>query len=158
MLDVDSLREQLHYCPETGVFTWKKSFGSRKAGDVAGGTMTHGYARIKVGQRSIYAHRLAWMYAYGSLPECEIDHVNGNKADNSLANLRLASRSENQRNRSSRTGRKGVTWNSVMQKWVARCQVDGKRTHIGYFDDQHAALAAYRNTAKQLHGAFYREV
>jgi hypothetical protein len=111
---------------------------------------------------SYLAHRLAWAFVNGEFPKSDIDHVNGIKTDNRIENLRLATRSENQCNRgkhaNNKSGFKGVNWNQSVKKWAARCMVNGKRTHIGYFDDVALAAAAYQQVAVSLHGRFFRGV
>lgn len=151
----------LSYCPETGEFRWRVSSGSKKAGDLAGGITLNGYWRIKAGRKHFYAHRLAWELYYGAAPTMEIDHINGNRSDNRIANLRLAEKSENQMNRrrhkQTKSGVKGVNWNPEVKKWVSRCAAKGKRIHIGYFDSLADAELAYKLTAKKMHGQFYSE-
>ena len=162
MGDIDFVKSRLRYDKDSGVFTWTESRGSVKAGDLAKSVNSLGYARVKVGGVHHLAHRLAWAFVHGSFPESEIDHVNGIKTDNRIENLRLATRSENQRNKgklsNNKSGFKGVNWNPSTKKWAARCMVNGKRTHIGYFDDVALAASAYQQVAASMHGAFYKGV
>lgn len=158
--DVDLIKSRLRYNKDTGAFTWAESRGKWKAGDVSSSVNSLGYCRVKVDGVSYLAHRLAWAFVYGDFPESDIDHVNGIKTDNRIENLRLATRSENQCNRgkhlNNKSGFKGVNWNQSVKKWAARCMVNGKRTHIGYFDDAALAAAAYQQVAASLHGSFFR--
>lgn len=104
-------------------------------------------------------HRLAWFMTYGEWPK-EIDHVNGNCADNRISNLRLADRSTNSANqRKHRYGKnpfKGVTFERRGQKWVARIQKNGKQTHLGSFQTVEEARLAYIKAAVALFGEFAR--
>ncbi|MGM8463013.1 HNH endonuclease [Enterobacter cloacae] len=117
-----------------------------------------GYAYIKVDRVKYSAHRLAWLYVHGSMPEEQIDHVNNNRSDNRISNLRLASRSQNMMNqyvrKDSISGVKGVGWDKKMQSWRARCQVGGKRVVIGWFDSVEEAEESLRVYREQYHGEF----
>src|SRR5690349_20811660 len=117
-LTPDKVRQVLSYDAITGQFTWRVSKGLRvraggNAGFVAQGANT-GYVIIGIDGRQYRAHRLAWFYVTGEWPPDEIDHINGNRADNRWANLRPATVAENQRNRAkskrNTSGYKGVYW------------------------------------------------
>ena len=82
-LTAERLREVLHYNPETGVFTRLKTEKNWRSGDIAGGFRA-GYIQIRVDGAKYSAHRLAWLYAYGVNPIDEIDHIDGNKSNNSI--------------------------------------------------------------------------
>lgn len=117
-----------------------------------------GYVQIKMDGRLYLAHRLAWFLHYGYLPAKQIDHVNGNKADNRISNLRLASGSENLRNRgkpcNNTSGYKGVSWIAHYQKWQATIKFDGKNKYLGRFATREEAAEAYSKAALQHHGEF----
>ena len=159
--DIAVIKSKLRYDKDTGAFAWTQSRGSVKAGDFAESVNSRGYARVKVDGVHYLAHRLAWAFVYGEFPKSDIDHANGIKTDNRIGNLRLATRSENQCNRgrhaNNKSGFKGVNWNPSTKKWAARCMVNGKRKHIGYFDDAASAAVAYQQVAVSMHGAFYKE-
>jgi hypothetical protein len=95
----------------------------------------------------LYVHRIVWAMAHGSWPENEIDHINGIRDDNRLANLREATRHENQHNLpkpiTNTSGYPGVDWDKASYKWRARVVLDGREFHIGQFADQDAAYRAY---------------
>lgn len=98
-LTQEDLRERLNYDADTGEFTWLKPASTRLTpGSRAGYVNTKGYHKIRVGYIKYSAHRLAWFYAHGRWPKEEIDHVNGDKADNRLANLREVTHAQNMQN------------------------------------------------------------
>ncbi len=115
-----------------------------------------GYLEIKIGQKRYKAHRLAWLYVYGHFPKAQIDHVNGDVADNRIANLREATNSENNCNRGplsrNRLGLKGVRKHG--NRFQALICKNGKQTLIGSFETKEEANHAYRNAARTLHGDF----
>lgn len=96
---LSTLRATLLYDPDTGVFTRAISRGSYAVGTIAGSLNKSGYWQIGVCGRTYTAQRLAWYYAHGEWPDDDIDHINRDKLDNRLINLRVVSRSENLRNR-----------------------------------------------------------
>lgn len=150
LLTQDLLRELLHYTPDTGVFVWKaKPINTRiNVGDEAGGIDARmGYIRIRVNGARYLAHRLAWLYTHGEFPADQIDHINGNRQDNRLANLRRATRTENNRNRALRrdnsSGFAGVSFDNQSKKWRAQCSLQGRRMRIGEYSTPEEASAAY---------------
>ena len=150
------LREVLHYDPDTGIFTWLKRVANRvQIGDIAGAVGGPGYRSTTVDGRKYTMHRLAWLYAYGSWPSGDIDHINGVRLDNRMSNLRDVSRSmnlENQRSASARN-RSGLLGVSVARhgKWEATIKVRGTRYHLGIFDTPEVAHAAYILAKRRLH-------
>ncbi len=154
-LTAEYLRSVLHYDQETGIFTRKVSTSnSVKVGDVAGCPNGDGYLLIMVQSRLYKAHRLAWLYVSGEWPEDQIDHINRNRSDNRITNLREVSHKQNQQNRSkpsnSTSGHPGVSWYKRYYKWVARITHNYKLIHLGYFTDREEAIAA-RKAAEKLY-------
>ncbi len=152
------LRELLHYDPGTGVFTWlaKSHHRSRvQIGGVAGGLGAGGYWQIGIDMVLHKAHRLAWLHHYGEWPDGGLDHINRVTTDNRIANLRIASQSQNRQNtltrRDSKSGIKGVYWHKKTGKWCAAIGNLGKIHHIGLYDNIDCAAQAYANAASKIH-------
>jgi hypothetical protein len=151
-LTQERLKEILDYDPETGEFHWKAWVGARvKVGDRAGGVDNYGYWVIKIGGKLLKAHRLAWLYIYGYLPENQIDHINRIKHDNRILNLREVSRSCNMRNKKGCTlfGVKGVVRSHG--KWAACISVGRRQIWLGTFSTQREAAKA-RVEAEEKYG------
>jgi len=156
-LTAQRLRELLHYSPDTGVFTWRVSRGGAVcAGDSAGYGNGAGYRKIYIDGGQYMAHRLAWLYTHGSWPSGVIDHRDGDRSNNAIANIRDVSICVNNQNQkrahsSNRScGLLGVTRDSAGM-WQARIRVDGKRRYLGTFKDQEQAGAAYIAAKRLLH-------
>lgn len=152
----------LHYEPGSGAFVWKvrPSIGTPE-GAVAGTTLTQGYRSIRIKRAGYRAHRLAFFYMMGRWPLDQIDHIDGDRANNCWANLREASRSQNGANRGApnknSSGHKGVQWNAKLGKWQVAISAKGKKIHLGVFDDVDRARAAYLMAAHQHFGEFARQ-
>jgi hypothetical protein len=151
----DRLKSELDYCEETGHFRWRISpVNTIKAGSDAGVLDADGYIRIKIGSASYAAHRLAWLYVHGVWPAHEIDHINGVRNDNRIANLRDIPRTGNIQNQrtaqaGSKSGLLGVYSNHG--KWRAVIQVNKKTIALGNFSTPEEAHAAYVEAKRRLH-------
>ena len=153
------LKLLLDYDPETGVFTWTKNDSLRprcvKSGAVAGSDNGDGYLKIGVRGRVYKAHRLAWLYFYGEFPSKDLDHINRNKSDNRICNIRETDDSFNGQNRglnsNNTSGFRGVYWHESTQKWQASIRVDGKAIHLGVFDLKEDAKKARISAEKFYH-------
>ena len=155
------LREVLRYDPLTGVFCWRVTRSpNARAGSIAGCINAQGYVKISIDRRIHSAHRLAWLYTHGVWPAGDIDHKDAVRSNNSIANLRPATDSENganaRRPSDNTSGFKGVCWNGQHKRWVARIKAHGRRVHIGYFDNPAIAHKAYVAKAVELFGDFAR--
>jgi HNH endonuclease len=160
---VDELRRIFEYDPETGLVTWRVDRFNRlrrcvaKAGETAG-AFHHGYRLISLGRREdrayFHAHRIAWKLFYGEEPPGQIDHIDRDRGNNAIANLRAASQLGNAANRSlakdNKSGCTGVGWYERCQKWRAYI----KSTHLGYFAEYQDAVAAREKAATEVFGAF----
>jgi hypothetical protein len=160
MLTAQRLRELLHYDPVTGIFHWRIAVARRvKVGDIAGSVHRDGYRQIMIDGRRYYAHHLAWLYVHGEWPPSELDHINGVPDDNRIANLRLATPSQNQWNQGNRknntSGFKGVGWHR-RRRWRAQIGINGRYIHLGYFATPEEAHQTYCAAAKERFGEFTR--
>lgn len=157
ILSAKRLREILDYNPETGVFRWKVMLAHRRKPGDAAGSLTHGYIEIGIENQSYRAHHLAWLYIHGKLPEGMIDHIDGNRANNAIANLRLATNQQNSQNKRQASPTKlsskllGVTWNADRQCWQAQIGHSGKNYYLGLYKTETAAHAAYLKAKLRLH-------
>jgi len=156
MINQETLKQQLHYNPETGVFTRLIASARRvKIGDVAGWLDSTGYIQIMVLGKSYRVHRLAWLYVYGNFPPEQVDHINHVRDDNRIINLRLATHQENNKNASmskrNKSGITGVFWKKQNRKWQARIMVNRKSIHLGFFTDKFEAICA-RLSANNKYG------
>jgi hypothetical protein len=170
----EELRQLLRYEPETGELIWlerpESAFKSKRAqaisnthrcGKTAFTTVTDtGYKMAYVDGVSLYAHRVIWAITTGSWPENDVDHINGDRTDNRLVNLRAATRAQNLRNTAKRadnsSGHKGVHWGKARRRWIAEIMCDGKRRQLGRFVNIEDAVSAYDQAAKELFGEFVR--
>jgi hypothetical protein len=153
----DRLKEVLYYDESTGIFVWKIHRGRVTTGTVAGAYRL-GYIGIRVDGILYPAHRLAWLYVYGEWPEDEIDHIDLQRKNNRIINLRKATHQQNMRNtplRSHSTTRlKGVRFDR--NAYVAYITVNGKWNYLGRFGNPEDAHACYIAAAKDAFGEFAR--
>ena len=157
--DPKTLRKLLRYEPDTGNLFWRhrdaslfkterdcKRWHNRYGGKQAGCINGRGYIVIRLSGRGLRAHRIAWAIHHGRWPTDQIDHVNGDRADNRIENLREVTIQENQKNKktpcTNTSGVMGVRWDKQRAKWRALIKVDGKAQHLGCFDSIEDAAAA----------------
>lgn len=150
-LSADRLRELLDYNLETGIFTWKVG---RYCGQRAGTVERSGYRRIRIANRCWKEHRLVWLYVHGAEPTETLDHINGDKTDNRVANLRPCSSAENQQNRrkASKRSKSGVL--GVYQfrgLWLSRVSLGPQVKRLGSFRTVEQAQEAYIAAKRELH-------
>lgn len=154
-ITADSLRCNLDYDPITGLFRWRKDRGTAIAGNIAGCLHHSGYWQIRFQMNSVFAHRLAWLHYYGSFPIGQIDHINGIRTDNRIANLRDVTASINLQNYRRATSRKkSCSYLGVYKqggRYRARIAVNGKNLHVGCFSNAEDAYAAYLKAKRSLH-------
>lgn len=164
ILTAERLREVLSYDPETGEFRWRVSNSPRaQAGALAGSAASTGYRDIRVDKQLYRSHRLAWLYVHNTWPANEIDHINGDKADNRLTNLREATSSQNKVNQvrlraDNSSGLRGVSWSAANQKWLAKIRHQGQQKNLGYFQTKEQAAEAYALAARDRFGNFYQPI
>jgi len=147
----------LHYSPATGCFTNMKKPPRGRDSLIAGSEHRTGYWQVSVKGRLYLAHRLAWLFHYGKWPDHSIDHINGDKQDNRICNLRDVPQHINAQNRRKVFANKksaaplGVTLVKKTGKWEAQIKVNNRSVSLGKFSDMHEAHAAYVQAKRELH-------
>lgn len=152
-------REYLSYNKISGQLSWIKFPGGQvRTGDVAGAKTAAGYLSVQLHKLPTYAHRIAWFLHYGAWPEEWIDHINGDKSDNRIVNLRLCNRISNRANSKPDLGRrfKGIHYRPTRDAWIALITFKKKRHFLGYFKSEERAAIAYDDAAREYHGDFAR--
>lgn len=154
MLTYERAKEALSYDPETGEFRWAAKIARKVVvGKIAGTNGGHGYRQIRVDGRIYKAHRIAWLLTTGRWPADEVDHINGVRTDNRIANLREATSGQNKQNLAKRgdntSGFPGVAYHR--NGWQAQLNVNGKYRYIGRYDTPEQAAAAYAKAKAELH-------
>ena len=154
MITQKRLKELLRYDPQTGEFRWRFSRpGCSK--DTIAGTSVNGYVAIKLDRQRYLAHRLAFLYMAGEMPD-EVDHINRRKTDNRWDNLRDVCRSTNHANSKmhsrNTSGVRGVCWHKRHEKWWAYINWKGVRTDLGMHDTLSAATKARRKAEQKYFG------
>lgn len=155
------LKRLLSYDPGTGIFTrlisWTKDY---PVGSIAGRVDKDGYLRITVNRIVYSSHRLAWFYFYGVWPKGNIDHIDMNKKNNKISNLREDDLFENARNKdkliTNKSGYKGVAKNTRCNTWRSTITANRKTIYLGSFSNKEDAAIAYDKAAIRLHGEFAR--
>jgi len=153
-VSADEVRKRFHYDPDTGAFTRLVRGGTMPPGSRAGTVTKYGYLVVYMKGANYRVHRLAWLYVHGVWPKHQIDHINGDRLDNRLANLRDVPQDVNQQNR--RTARRdsltGLMGASMARgKYRAIIRTAGKCKTIGYFETAESAHAAYLAAKRRLH-------
>ena len=155
-LTPERLRELFHYDPGTGLFTRKIARGREKQGAVVGHKQTKGYLQVEIDGTAYVLHRLAWLYVHGRWPTTQLDHRDGDRANNRIANLRESTNVQNSYNRgrpkSNTSGCKGVYL--FQGKWTAQINAEGERHYLGRFADIDDAAHSVRTAREKLHGTF----
>lgn len=142
----------LEYCSATGSLSWKRNKTGQKASGV--GWIKDGYRKIGIDRVEYYAHRIIWKMVY-SVDPIHIDHINGNREDNRLENLRTATRSENLRNQElSKRNKSGVCGVHFLKK-TGRCHARirgnaGEDLFLGSFEDKEDAISARKDAERDL--------
>lgn len=149
------LKELFYYDHETGFFVRKKTVSpNAKNGDIAGTKSKRGYFVISVDNKIYYAHRLAWLYVYGVFPNNMIDHIDCNRLNNRISNLRDVEEYKNHQNltkpkKNNKSGFMGVV--SQNNKWRASISINGKYKYIGMFKTPEEAHEAYLSVKREMH-------
>ena len=155
MLTQEKLKELIEYDPDNGIVAWRVKRRGVRVGEEVGYLSKKGYRKFTLFGKNYFIHRLIWLYVTGNWPTEVMDHKNGNRADNRWCNLREATISENNRNRSmlqkNKTGYKGVL-RSGKNVWIAR--IGGLSETIGRFDSPESASEAYAAESRKRYGNF----
>ena len=152
------LQELFSY--KQGELFWNTSPSNNiKAGKRAGHVDINGYKRTRIKGKSHRNHRLIFLYHYGFIPNC-VDHINGNKLDNRIENLRKATRTQNNLNsklsKRNSSGYKNVHWVTCHSKWFVQVSIDGKQKSFGYYDDVELAGLVAAEARDLYHKEFAR--
>ena len=148
MITQKQLKKILNYNQKTGEFIWNIACKGHFAFSKAGTIHIKGYIRIRITGKSYLAHRLAWLYVYGKWPIGVIDHIDHNKQNNRIKNLRDTSYAVNQHNQNkaqsnNKLGIRGVILHKPSGTYLARITNAGKTKYIGYFLSKDLAYRAY---------------
>lgn len=148
--------QYISYNPQTGLFTRIKTSGHKKTGERVG-VVNDRYLQIGVCGKRYRGHQLAWFLTFGYMPKT-IDHINGNGLDNRLCNLREITQQQNCQNirtapKHNTTGFMGVSYYKAGKKYAAHINLDGKKKHLGYFNDPEIAHQAYLTAKRKLHSS-----
>ena len=147
---LERLEAVLRYEPETGAFFWKQNRYASRVGKPAGGISDLGYLKITVDGKRYMAHRLAWLIVHGVFPPEHMDHIDGDRANNRIGNLRPCTAGENRQNAISSI-KTGSSWNKNKHKWQATIMINRKSKHLGYFNSMEEAHAAYCKAKSEMH-------
>lgn len=167
-----TLKCLLEYSPQTGEMIWRvrserwfantanpkhqaAAWNARCAGNIAFGARdAQGYESGRIFNKTQKAHRVIWKIMTGREPKGDIDHIDGNRSNNTWKNLREVTRSENQKNkcraRNNTSGVTGVHWNQACNKWAAGIESNGVRRSLGFFETIDEAAEARRAAEKSL--------
>ena len=150
MLTQQQIKEIFDY--QDGMLYWKNGRSGIKTDGSEAGCIHHtGYRVITVNSKSYKVHRLIWVMFNGDIPKSYVlDHKDRNKLNNNIANLRLATPSQNNLNKNF----KGFTWCNYHKKWRVQISAPCKKVHIGFFDTELNARAAYLKARKNFYGEF----
>jgi hypothetical protein len=155
MITQERLHEMFEY--RDGTLYRKKSLGRTKAGDKVGFVNDKGYMAVNIDKQCIPVHRLIWVMQHGVFPEL-IDHIDGDRQNNRIENLRQADRFGNAQNKrmhkNNRSGAKGVYWHAKKQKWIAQVVCNGRIYQLGAHDDLQEADEVACLAREMLHKSF----
>ncbi len=147
---LERIKSTLSYNRESGEFTWVQNRYKSHIGKRAGSLCAKGYLRITLFGKKYAAHRLAWLFVYGDFPEDQIDHIDGNRTNNRISNLRTCTAGENRQNVlcSKNTG---ASFDRSRNKWEAKIMIGKKSIRLGRFENPQDAHAAYCRAKADIH-------
>lgn len=142
-----------------GDIYWSVNKGSIKSGSKAGSSNDQGYLHVSINSKLYKNHRIIWLMHNGTIPKF-IDHIDGNRLNNRIENLRSATHSQNMRNlkkpKTNTSGIKGVSWYKNKNKWRVSVTIYGKQKCFGYFEDIELAELVAEEARNKHHGEFAR--
>jgi hypothetical protein len=152
----ERLHELLTYNSDTGVFTWTEKAPPKVRKQIAGSKDSYGHVQIQIDKKIYAAHRLAWLYVHGKLPDYVIDHINGVRDDNRIKNLRDVTILENAQNirkplSNNKSGYLGVSFHKATNKYAANIRVNNVQYYLGVFDTPEKAYDAYIKAKREFH-------
>ena len=154
-MDYEIAKSLFYY--QDGFLVWKKSFGTIKVGKRVESISNRGYVVVQVAKKRYLAHRIIWLLLNGRMPTM-IDHVDGNKRNNLIENLREVDNTLNHWNEKKRStnksGHKGVWWHKQSNRWEASCRVNKKQITVGRYERIEDAVEAIRKFREQHHGEY----
>ena len=152
MITQERVRELFHYEEDTGNLVRIKTVSRSprsKVGQRAGAKASHGYLATMVDGTHYLNHRLIWLYVHGKFPEEQLDHIDQDRLNNRLSNLRAVTHQENNKNRrrqsNNTSGLCGVHLTKNTGKWEAHIKANGKKKHLGHFSDFFEACCARKS-------------
>jgi hypothetical protein len=158
-LSKNILNEKFEYVD--GNLIWKKAIRKDLNGRIAGTLHPKGYKTVFVCGKAYLLHRLIFLYHYGYLP-LQVDHIDTNKANNKIENLRESSESQNRCNsqmqQNNTSGYKNISWDKSRNKWHVAVALGGKTVFSKRFNDLDEAIVAAREARQKYHGVFARHV
>ena len=153
MITQEELKLIVFYDEQNGIFIKNKT--NKIMGSI---DISTGYIRIQIKKVRYAAHRLAWLYMYGYMPKEQVDHINGNRSDNRICNLREANASQNSLNRktleSTISNIKNVNLHKETGKWRVRCTINKIRKDFGLFDSLEFAELVAKEVMEKYYGKF----
>ncbi|MCD8514634.1 MAG: HNH endonuclease [Burkholderiaceae bacterium] len=156
MVSVQRLRELFDYDDEAGVLYWKVSYGKAFKGNRAGYVNASGYMTVGLIGEKFRVHRIVWAVVHGAWPKHVIDHIDGNKLNNRIENLRSVSASVNMQNirkptKANTSGYLGVYWSQRRGGWMASLSTAGKQTRWGPYKTAERASEKYLTKKREMH-------
>jgi len=154
---IKELQKTFEY--KNGEIFWKTKVGNKKIGDKAGCTNSLGYEKVIFRKKEYLVHRIVFALHNGFMPKM-LDHIDGNKTNNKIENLREATKKENGYNRklnkNNKSGIKGINWHKNNNKWQVSINVDGKQKYLGCFKDIEIAKKVIELNRVEHHKNFAR--
>lgn len=159
-MKTEVIKQLFDYDAQAGHLYWRARGRGRVKTRPAGTLLSTGYIGVVVGKKRYLAHRICWVVQFGEWPSDQIDHINGNKADNRLCNLREATNFQNGKNTrthiNNTSGVCGVTYDKVNKRWRSLIKVNGKQIHLGRWPSFEEAVAARKEAESQYFGKWAR--